>query len=110
MLGELPGQSLRIAGAADADHRLAGEAELERIGYRDDLQQAALAELLNAVAHSSFRQANGLADRRVGTPAVGLEFFDDLLRDGVEVCRHWFAHMSMVADSADIGNRNHGFS
>ena len=57
----------------DADHRLAREAELERVGDRDDLHDAGVGEPLHALAHGGLREPDDLADRGVGATSVLLE-------------------------------------
>ena len=47
--GELVGDLLHVAVAAQADHGLAPEAELERVGDRDDLHDAGLVQPLDAL-------------------------------------------------------------
>ena len=72
----------------DADHRLAVEAELHRVGDRDDLHDARLGELLHALAHGGLAEPDRLADLGVEPAAVVLQLLDDRLRDVVEVHRH----------------------
>ena len=62
----------------------AGEADLQRIGHRDDLHDARLEQPLHPLAHRRLGQADGLADGRVRPPAVLLELLDDGLGDVVE--------------------------
>ena len=74
----------RVAAHLDAHHRLAGEAELHRVGHRDDLHDAGLLQLLNPLAHGRLAEAHGLADLGVGAAPVLLELLDDRFRDRVE--------------------------
>ena len=66
------------------DHRLPGEAELERVGDRDDLHHAALDQPLHALAHRGLREAHDLADGGVRAASVLLQLLDDGLGDVVE--------------------------
>ena len=74
-----------VAGAADADHRLARETELHRVGDRDDLHHAGVDHALDALAHRGLGQSDGLADARIGPPAVLLQFLDDRFGQLVEL-------------------------
>jgi hypothetical protein len=79
------GDRLDVALGADPDHRLPGEAELERVGHGDDLHHAAVEQTLYALPHSRLGQPDGLPDRGVRHPAVLLQLLDDALGDVVEV-------------------------
>ena len=87
-LGEVLGDlDQLVALAADADHRHLVEAELERVGHADDLEDAALDEPVRPSADG------GLGDPEVGrdlgeraTP-VGLEVLDDPLVERGDVVR-----------------------
>ena len=83
--GQRVGDRLQRALDPDADHRLAGEAELERVGDRDDLHDAGVEQPLDPLADRGLGQADDLADGCVGTPAVLLQLLDDGLRDVIEV-------------------------
>jgi len=74
--GHLVGDLLHGAVAAQADHGLAPEAELERVGDRDDLHDAAVDQPLDPLAHRRLGQPDRLADRRVGPPPVRLQLLD----------------------------------
>ena len=86
-LGEGVGDRLERAADPDADHRLPGEAELERVGDRDDLHHAAVDQPLDALPDRGLGQADHLADGGVRAPTVLLELLDDRLGDVVEVER-----------------------
>ena len=62
----------------------AREADLQRVGDRDDLHDAGVEQPLHALADGGLGQADGLADRGVRPPAVLLQLLDDRLRDVVE--------------------------
>jgi len=49
------------------------------IGHRDDLHDTGLGQLLHALAHGGLAEPDGLADLRIGAPAVLLELLDDPL-------------------------------
>ena len=83
-LGEPVGDRLEVARGPYADHGLAGEAELERVGDRDDLHHAGVEQPLHPLADRRLGQPDRLADRRVRPPAVLLELLDDLLGHVVE--------------------------
>ena len=68
----------------DPDHRLAAEAELQRVGDRDDLHDAGVGEPLHPLAHGGLGEPDRLADRGVGAAAVLLQLLDDRLGDVVE--------------------------
>jgi hypothetical protein len=51
---------------AHADHGLAREAQLQRVGDRDDLHDAGVEQALHALPHGRLGQPDGLADARVG--------------------------------------------
>ena len=76
-----------VARAADADHRLPGEAELHRIGDRDDLHDARVDQPLHPLAHRRLRKPDRLADPGIGPPPVLLQFLDDRLRQLIELHR-----------------------
>ena len=78
-LRERVGDALDVALDVDADHGLAAEAHLERVGDRDDLHDAGVEQPLHPLAHGGLGQADGLADRGVGLPAVLLQLLDDRL-------------------------------
>ena len=82
--GERVGDRLERPRDPDPDHRLAGEAELERVGDRDDLHDAAVDQALHALAHRGLGQADHLADGGVRASAVLLQLLDDRLGDVVE--------------------------
>jgi hypothetical protein len=84
-LGELVGDRLDGAAHRDGDERLAGEADLHRVGHRDDLHDARVDELLHALPHRGLGQPDRLADRRVRAAAVLLQLFDDRPGRVVEV-------------------------
>ena len=84
-LRELVGDRLELTHRLDPDHRLAGEAELERIGHRDHLHHTAVGQPLDALTDCCLGQADHLADGRVGAAAVLLELLDDCLGDCVEL-------------------------
>ena len=71
--GDLVGDEPDVALDADADERLAAEAELQRVGDRDDLHDPGLAEALDAAAHAGLGESDLLGDRPVGAAAVALE-------------------------------------
>ncbi len=66
-----------VAFDRDADHRLAGEAQLQRVGHRDDLHDPRLAQPLDPAAHRSLGEPDRLGDGAVGLPAVALKCLDD---------------------------------
>jgi len=76
---ELVSDLLHGAVAAQADHRLTPEAELERVGHGDHLHDAGLVQPLDALPDGGLGQPDRLADRRVGPPSVRLQLLDDLL-------------------------------
>ncbi|MEG8034502.1 hypothetical protein QP157_03940 [Sphingomonas sp. LR61] len=92
----------------DADHRLPVEAELHRVGDRDDLHDAGLGELLDALPDRRLAETDGLADLAVRTAAVRLELFDDPLRGVVDrsrtswCCRHAGQHGSEARSAQGI--------
>ena len=61
----------------DADHGLAGEAELQRVGDRDDLHDPRLAQALDPAAHRRLGQPDRLGDGAVGLAPVALQRLDD---------------------------------
>src|SRR5450756_1365848 len=65
--------------AAHPDHRLLLEAELERVGDADDLEDAACDEAIGVRTHRCFRDAEGRRDLREGAAPVQLEMLDDPL-------------------------------
>ena len=81
---ELGRELAHVAVGADADHRLAVEADAQRVGDRDDLHDARVEQPLHALAHRGLGEPDGLGDRGVRAPAVVLELADDLHRDVVE--------------------------
>jgi hypothetical protein len=83
-VGDLLRDGLDVSLAGDPDHRLAGEAHLERIGDRDDLHDAGIQQPLHPLADGGLGEPDGLPDRRVGPAAVLLELLDDRFRDVVE--------------------------
>ena len=83
---ELLGHRLQGSLDDDADHRLAREPELERIGHGDDLHHVGLDQLRDTLANVVLGEAQRLTDDGVGTAAVLLELFDDRL--GVRVDLH----------------------
>ena len=89
LLGDLGG----VAGAADADHGLPGEAELHGIGDGDDLHDAGVDHALHALAHGGLGQADRLADARIRPAAVLLQLLDDRLGEFVELERRTRARM-----------------
>ena len=68
-----------VALAADADHGHLLEAELERVGDADDLEDAALDEPVGPGAHGRLGHAEVGGDLGVRASAVGLEVLDDPL-------------------------------
>ena len=68
-----------VALAADADHRHLVEAELERVGDTDDLEDAALDEPVRAGPDGRLRDAELGGDLGERPSAVGLEVLDDPL-------------------------------
>jgi hypothetical protein len=82
---ELVGDRFELAHRLDPDHRLAGEAQLEGVGDRDDLHHAAVGEPLHPLPYGRLGQADHLADGGVGPAAVLLELLDNGLGDLVEV-------------------------
>src|SRR6478736_547708 len=68
-----------IALAADADHRHLLEAEFERVGDADDLEDAALDEAVRAGPDGRLGDAQIGCDLCERAPAVGLEVLDDSL-------------------------------
>ena len=79
-LGELLGDlDELVALAADADHRHLVEAELERVGDADDLEDAALDEPVGAGADRRLGDAELGGDLGERPAAVGLEVLDDPL-------------------------------
>jgi hypothetical protein len=75
---------LQLRRCAQADHRLAGEAQLERVGDRDDLHHARVQQPLHPLAHGRLGQPHRAADRGVGPATVLLQLLDDPLGDVVE--------------------------
>ena len=69
---------------ADADHGLAAEADLERVGDGDDLHHAGVQQPLHPLPDGGLRQPDGLPDGRVWTSTVLLQLLDDPLRQLVE--------------------------
>ncbi len=118
MLGELVGDTVEVALDADADHGLAGEADLERIGDRDDLHDPRVEQPLDPLAHGGLGQADGLADRGVRPAAVLLELLDDRLGDVVEqavgvsgrVEPRWHHDRVVTAMASESVARKHNFS
>src|SRR5262245_36033527 len=79
-LGDLFGDRHEaVALAADTDHRHLLEAELERVGDADDLEDAALDEAVRARPDRSLAHAELGGDLGVGATAVSLEVLDDPL-------------------------------
>ena len=78
------GHRLDRAGHPDADHGLAREAELHRVGDRDDLHHAAVGQPLHALPDRGLGQPDHLADGGVRAAAVLLELADDRLGDVIE--------------------------
>ena len=56
----------------------------ERVGDGDDLHDALVEQLLDALAHGRLGQAHGLADRGVRPASVLLELLDDREGDGID--------------------------
>ena len=69
-VGEGVGDGLHRPVDPDADHRLPGEPELERVGDGDDLHHAGVDQPLHALADGGLGEADHLADRGVRTAAV----------------------------------------
>ena len=88
-------------GAADADHRLPGEAELHRIGDGDDLHDAGVDHALDALAHRGLGEPDRLADGGVGAPAVLLQLLDDRLGQVVELDRRPWTRLHAQGDGLD---------
>jgi hypothetical protein len=78
------GHRLQLTLDDDADHGLAREPELQRIGDRHDLHHAGGDELFDAVLHSGLGEPDGLSDVGIGAAPVGLQLFDDRLGGGVD--------------------------
>ena len=72
-LGQLVGDRLDVAGHRDRDHRLPGQADLHRIGDRDDLHDAGVDQPLHPLAHRRLGQPDRLADRGVRAAPVLLQ-------------------------------------
>ena len=104
-LGERVGHRLERAGHPDADHRLAREAELQRVGDRDDLHHAAVDEPLHPLADRGLGEADHLADRGVGAAAVLLELLDDRLGDVVELACRALRLARVMPDARRAGPR-----
>ena len=85
--GQLLGHLCRVPGAADADHRLPGEAQLHRIGDGDDLHHAGVDHALDPLPHRGLGQPDRLADARIRPTAVLLQLLDDRLGQLVELDR-----------------------
>ena len=67
--GERVGDLAGVAAGADADHRLAGEADLHRVGDADDLQDAGVEQPLHPLADGGLGQPDG--GRRSGRRDAG---------------------------------------
>src|SRR3954451_6324217 len=72
-LGDLAGDCFDVAFTPDADHRLTGEADLQRVGDRDDLHHATVEQALHALPDGGLREPDRLADSRVRSPTVFLQ-------------------------------------
>ena len=70
-LGQRVCDRLERAADAHAHHRLAGEAELERVGDRHDLHHPTLDEALHPLAQAATRAVLLLAARAAAAEAVG---------------------------------------
>jgi hypothetical protein len=71
---------LEVALGLDPDHRLPGEAELQRVRHRDDLHHAGLDQSRHSLAYGSLGKSDRAGDPRVRPAAVGLQLLDDRLR------------------------------
>ncbi len=85
--GESVGDGVDVTLGLDADHRLAVEAQRERVGHGDYLHDVVLDQALNALANRGLRQTDVACELRVGATAVFLETLDDRLVGGVERAR-----------------------
>ena len=74
---QLVGHLSHVALDRDADHGLAGEAELQRVGDGHDLHDPRLAQTLDTAAHGRLGQPDLFGDRPVGLAPVALERLDD---------------------------------
>jgi hypothetical protein len=83
-LGEPFRDCTAVAGHPDPDHRLPEEAQLHRVGHRDDLHDPGFGELLHALAHGRLAEPDGLPDLGVRPSTVFLQLLDDGLRHLVE--------------------------
>ena len=68
----------------DADHGLAAEPQLQRVGDRDDLDDARVLQPVHALPYGGLGQAHGPGDGGVGAAPVLLQLLDDRLADIVE--------------------------
>jgi len=72
-------------GAAHTDHRHPAQAERQRVGDRDDLHHAGVAEPLHSLTDRGLRQSDCGTQSCVRDPAVALQLFDDRPVGGVEL-------------------------
>jgi len=94
-----------VAVDANADERLASEADRDGIGHRDDLHHVLVEETTDALAHRRLGQPDGLGEVGKRASTISLELFHDLLRYLVEdECTRW-RYPTTRSDSA-VGSRH----
>ena len=84
--GDRVDDRVEVALGLDADHRLPGEPDLQRVGDRDDLHDPGADQPLHPLPDGGFGQPDRSGDRRIRPPAVLLELLDDGLGQVVEWC------------------------